>query len=278
MKKTIAALLLAGALAMTACGGKTAETADQASPEEKGEDTAEEMPAEEEMETELENGILTVRVPHGSHGMDLEGFGWGLYEGDKGDASLTELIADSQEEGYDYVGSFRALEDAGDGEDYIRIAYKDGGITLAYLDVRVAVRDGAIREVTGTDGVKSGYEDAYIPFLEGMWAEENEGAASMTVSKGAEGCYEITLAKDTGRNGSVLLTTMHAWPDAAEGCLVYKDGSEQAAVISDSDDDTLQIGGGTMTGRIFPDSEDGAEPRLTWVDTDSGEAITFVKN
>ncbi len=246
MKKAIAALLLAGALAMTACGGRTAETADQASPEEKGEDTAEEMPAEEEMETELENGILTVRVPHGSHGMDLEGF--------------------------------RALEDAEDGEDYIRIAYKDGGITLAYLDVRVAVRDGAIREVTGTDGVKSGQEDAYILSLEGMWAEENEGPASMTVSKGAEGCYEITLAKDTGRNGSVLLTTMHAWPDAAEGCLVYKDGSEQAAGISDSEEDTLQIGGGTMTGRIFPDSEDGAEPRLTWVDTDSGEAITFVKN
>lgn len=264
MKKTVAAALLAGVLAMTSCGVKTAEP-------------AEEVPAEEEMETELENGILTIKVPHGI--MDAEGFSWGLYAGDKGDASLTEPAADShQEEGYDYAGSFKAGDGSGEGEDYIRIAYADDDIALAYFDIRVAVKDGSIQKITGTDGIKYGCEDTYIPFLEGSWTEVNEGPGSMTVSKGADGSYEIILAGDTGRNGTVMLTTMHAWPDAVQGCLIYRDGAEQAAGISDSEEDAIQIGGGTMTGRIFCGSADREDPTLTWIDTKSGESVSFVKN
>ena len=291
MKKMIVAALLAGALAMTACGGKTAEPAAEApaeetAAEETAEETTEEAPAEEteeaeaesvsiveNIETELENGVLTVRVPEGS---SVFGFSWGLYTGDKGDASLTELITGSdQEAGYDYVGSFKALEDQGEGEDYIRIAYANANITLAYFDIHVTVKDNAIQEITAVDTLKTGFEEDYLSTAEGAWVEEGEGAGSMSITKGQNMAYEVIIAKDTGKDGEIVLTTMHAYPDAVLGCLVYADGAEQKAAISDSEEDALEIGGGSLTGKIFSDSTEDGAPRMTWIDSD-GEFLPFV--
>ena len=296
MKKTIVAALLAGALAMTACGGKTTEpaaeapaeeTAAEETTEETTEETAEEPEKEStgvvdapsaivlENEAESADGIVTVRVPAGS---SVEGFAWGLYQGDKGDASLTELVTDStQEEGFDYVASFKAVDGASDGADYIRIAYANGEVTLAYFDVHVEVEGGALNDNVVIDPAVVGYDSAYVASLEGTWAEENDGAGSVTVTKSADGIYEVVLTKDTGKDGKITLTTMHAYTDAAQDCLVYTDGAEQEAEITEGEGEAAVIGGGTATGRFYVDMADEANVKLTWMDTATGESLTFVQ-
>ena len=67
--------------------------------------------------------VLTIRLDGGPQ---KDGFYWEYYTGDKGDATFVELITQANDDGCAYAGSFKAIEDAGDAEDYIRLVYTNG--------------------------------------------------------------------------------------------------------------------------------------------------------
>ena len=157
-KKSIAALFVGTSVLMTACGGNAATTAPAAeapaastetAPETEAPaastetapeaaETAASVPAEAagteeraaaQIETELTDGVLTIRLDGGPQ---KDGFYWEYYTGDKGDATFVELITQANDDGCAYAGSFKAIEDAGDAEDYIRLVYRSL-LFLAFL-------------------------------------------------------------------------------------------------------------------------------------------------
>ena len=153
-KKSIAALFVGTAVLMTACGGNAATTAPAAEAPAASTETAPEaaetaasVPAEAagteeraaaQIETELTDGVLTIRLDGGPQ---KDGFYWEYYTGDKGDATFVELITQANDDGCAYAGSFKAIEDAGDAEDYIRLAYTNGTYVYEYTDVNVKIEN-----------------------------------------------------------------------------------------------------------------------------------------
>ena len=200
-KKSIAALFVGTAVLMTACGGNAATTAPEteapaastetapeteapaASTETAPEaaETAASVPAEAagteeraaaQIETELTDGVLTIRLDGGPQ---KDGFYWEYYTGDKGDATFVELITQANDDGCAYAGSFKAIEDAGDAEDYIRLVYTNGTYVYEYTDVNVKIENSQITEKSGGAYVYGVDYKEFADLLAGTWQEENNG-------------------------------------------------------------------------------------------------------
>ena len=193
-----------------------------------------------ESEVEIDGETVTIRLKAtGDEKMDK---GWGLYTGDKGDASLLELLTQSdQEEGYAYVGSFRALEDNGD--DTIYIVQTDGKVVDQYQQFTFAIEDGKVKEQTGGGIAYPVNYDEVLEALAGTWNQKDGGELSMeflpddtkgikaTVFKGDEGYYSMTLLYDAMKDTFVYDNGFYQGEDADPDADPEKTESGYVAVM-----------------------------------------------
>ncbi len=227
-------------------------------------------------ETEITDGVMTIRIAATDH--DDPAFHWQAWTEDKGDASFTELVTETDmEEGYAYVGSFRAIDD---GEDTIRLAHTDGHYVAGYMDFNVRTENGKIVEtIGGSEGFPSTGEDM-APVLAGTW-QETDGTHFMEIGLGENGGLDITISDGSGRDGKTTFYTMTAYYDAIRDCLVYWNGTVHEAGITAETDAAAEeaiVSDGSGTGKIgFVGTEE--EPGLVWQDDTFGntETGTFVK-
>lgn len=186
-----------------------------------------EMEAYTKVSTEMEDGVLTIRIeePEGEADPD---FWWEAYNSDKGDASVVELLTQSTDDGCAYAGSFRAIDD---GDDVIRLVNTNGHYVKEYMDFNVTASDGKIQELTGGS---QGYEttaETLAPILEGVWEEFDGAGRFMEISAAPDGGLSFVISDGSGRDGSTTIYTMTAYYDAVKEALVYWDGQEQTAAI-----------------------------------------------
>ena len=224
---------------------------------------AEEEPqmAHGEIEGELEDGIYTIRIQATDH--DDPDMYWTAWDGDKGDASYVELLTQSdQEEGLAYAGSFMASPGAGDGEDFIRLVYTNGQYVAEYMDWNVSVKDDAIAEVTGGGQAFPTSGSDLAPVLEGTW-EEEDGNLFMEISPEEDGSLLFVISSGGGRDGAATFYTMHAYYDAVKDALVYWDGEEVTAEITNGLEEAVTEEAA---------EEDAAEEALTEGGEESEEA------
>lgn len=238
------------------------------------------------VDTELTDGIMTIRIKSDRNNPD---FYWESYEGDKGDASYVELVTQSDmEDGYAYVGSFRAIPDASDEEeeDLIRLVYTDGHYVKEYMDFNVTTKDGEILEEVGGGQAFATTGSDLAPFLEGVW-EEKDGTHTMEVSLTDDDGLAFTISDGSGKDGQTAYYTMTGYYDCIKDALVYWDGTEHVAAISDGTGETeneTEAEAGTGTGLFALDasydekSEDLAIT-LLWKDDTFGntEVNAFTK-
>ncbi len=128
------------------------------------------------LDNELKNGTYTIRIQASAN--DKKGYYWESYKGDKGDATLVELVTETTEEkGLAYAGSFRAAEDTkgqGDIEDTIRIVHTDGTVVDEYMEFNVKIHDGKIIEVSGGSNVLPTSDSDFASVICGTWIEEEK--------------------------------------------------------------------------------------------------------
>ena len=253
-KRLLCALLAASIIAVPVCAGETDE-ADAAAVS--AEESAEEENTVPAPEVEIDGETVTIRLK--ATGNEEKDKGWEFYTGDRGDASLFELITQSdQEEGYAYVGSFKALE--GGGDNTILIVQTDGKVIDQYQEFSFDVEDGKVKEQTGGGIVYPVDYDELLEALAGTWDQTDDGDLSMeflpddtkgikaTVFKGDEGYYTMTLLYD-----------------AVKETFVYYDGFYQG---EDADPEK------TESGYVF--FEENNEDRFTWTcDSLKEGSITF---
>ena len=300
IKKTMIALLIGSTFLMTACSGNAGgtdvkEVTDEMSEADAGSSEAEsaadleddtvyeevierdvfEMPKEEgEL---VEEGNLTIRLDGGTA---KEGFSWSYYQGDKGDASLVERLADSDMDGGVYVGSFRALPEAGDGDDYIRLVYTNGVYTCAYIDVDVEVKDHKIVSYAFTDVSPLDSETAN-GLLEGTWQQKDDGPMFMEITANPVDGFDVVISDGSGRDGNAVYNTMTAYYDILKQALVYADSKVNEAAITDGQEESSseisENGGNGAFSMIFAEST-GSLEALDWIDmSDSHDVIRFEK-
>lgn len=235
--------------------------------------------------TDVADDTITIRIK--SNKEQEKDFWWQAYSGDKGDASFMELVTETDmEDGYAYVGSFRAIDD---GTDTIRLVYTNGHYTREYLDFGVEIEDGIITGmVRGGQTFETRAEDL-APVLEGVWEETEGGTHSLEIALADDGGLSFTVSDGSGRDGNVVYYTMTAYYDAIEEALVYWDGTQHSAVISAEDETEAESEGSTPgegTGLFaiqVPSSEDTeeeeAELGILWKDDTFGNTDTnmFVK-
>lgn len=136
MKKLLVRLLI-GSLALcllTGCGGKQ-EGSDTEVPND-----GQETPAEAAEWHEVQDGILTVRLP-----LVTEGYAWQVSVGDD---AVVELLTQEDSDGT-YVASFRALKD---GEATVSFSYADGAALSEIRTLQVLCAGGQVEKVE-SDGI-----------------------------------------------------------------------------------------------------------------------------
>lgn len=231
--------------------------------------------------TDLEKGVLTIRIEESDEKKEQDpGFWWESYQGDKGDASFVELITQStDEDGYAYAGSFRAIDD---GEDTIRLVHTNGHYIKEYLDFNVAAENGEIKETTGGGQAFETKAEDLAPILEGVW-DEMDGTNVLEITKAPEDGLRFVISNTGGRNGMTTFYTMTAYYDAVEGALVYWDGTEETAAIeaegeTEADQaETESAGEGTGLFALEPQEDDSIG--ILWKDDTFGnyDVNMFVK-
>ena len=148
--------------------------------------------------TDLEDGVLTIRIEESDEKEQDQGFWWESYTGDKGDASFVELVTQStDEEGYAYAGSFRAIDD---GEDTIRLVHTNGHYNKEYLDFDVVTENGEIKETTGGGQALETKAEDLAPILEGVW-DEMDGTNVLEISEAPDGGLRFVVSNSSGRDG-----------------------------------------------------------------------------
>ena len=178
--------------------------------------------------TEMTDGVMTIRIESAEE--EDPAFHWESWRGDKGDASFVECITESDtEDGFAYVGSFRAIDD---GDDTIRLVYTDGHYAREYLDFDVVTEDGKITESTGGGQAFETKGEDLAPYLEGVWEESEGGTHFLEIALADDGGLAFTVSDSSGRDGSTAFYTMTAYYDAILGALVYWDGTEHIAAIT----------------------------------------------
>ena len=179
--------------------------------------------------TDLEDGVLTIRLGESDEKPEDTGFWWEFYTGDKGDASYVESVTQTNDEdGYAYVGSFRATDD---GEDTIRLVNTDGHYVKEYMDFTVSARDGEITDVTGGGQAFETKGETLAPILEGVWDEVDGGTKTLEITGTEDGGLSFVISDGGGKDGKTSFYTMTAYYDAVEDALVYWDGAQVTAAI-----------------------------------------------
>lgn len=229
-------------------------------------------------ETELTDGVLTIRIAATDH--DDSAFSWQTWKGDKGDSSCVELINETDmEKGLAYAGSFRAIAD---GDDTIRLVHTNGHIADEYMEFNVKAADGKITEITGgSESLPSSGKDM-IKVLGGNWEESVEGGRTMQISLAEDGGLEFTITSGSGRDGKAVFYTMTAYYDAVSETLIYWNGTEHEAQITDGSEDAGEAaskGEGKGSIRFVPHGEDNEKAGLVWFDDTfgNGQSSEFVK-
>lgn len=252
-------------------------------------ETETDMPQEDvlnDITADISDGTITIRIKADEEAQP--GFWWEAYSGDKGDYSCMELVTDTDmEEGYDYVGSFRAIDD---GSDTIRLVYTNGHYTREYLDFGVEVKDGKITDQTsGGHAFETRGEDL-APILEGIWEESEDGTHSFEIALAEDGGLSFTISDGSGKDGNTVFYTMTAYYDAIEEALVYWDGTQHSAAIT-AEDETEAESEGSLSGEgtglfaiqiLSPEDtpEEEADLGILWKDDTFGNTDTnmFVKS
>ena len=179
--------------------------------------------------TELEDGVLTIRLGESDEKPKDTGFWWEFYTGDKGDASFVESVAQtSDEDEYAYVGSFRATDD---GEDTIRLVNTNGHYVKEYLDFTVSTKNGEITDITEGGQVFETKEEELAPILEGVWDETDGGTKILEITGTDDGGLRFVVSDGSGKDGMTSFYKMTAYYDAIEEALVYWDGEKVTAAI-----------------------------------------------
>lgn len=232
-----------------------------------------EMP---ETDIELEDGILTIRLSGGSI---KEGYYWSYYTGDKGDATLVELLTDSDQDGYTYAGSFRAVPECGDGQDYVRVAFSNGDVIYAYIDLNVEIKDSQITDYSSLSYCPSDLSDQLV----GTWVSQSDETVFLSISSLGSGDYDMVISDGSGTDGITKYTEMTACYDAVKEALVYTDGTVYTGEISDvvSDEEVTEAeeeAHGTGVFVLKPDESLEKINEIEWNDMTFGnDPATFVK-
>ena len=230
----------------------------------------------------LENGIFTVYIR--SFADEKDGYYWTVYTGDKGDATFYELLTESSEEdGYAYVGSFKAL-DGETADDYIRIVHTNGFVVDEYMDFNIHIEDGKITEHTGGSHALPTSDQEFDQMISGDWEAEDGSNVFLSLSLNPEGGFDGTVSDGSGRDGSAALYTFTAEYDVISEAFLYHDGTSHTAQITDGSgaetEEPSEKAEGTGTGLITfdPVSEGTEDLKLIFHDPGYTEKdITFVR-
>ncbi|MBO7709867.1 MAG: hypothetical protein J6S83_05330 [Lachnospiraceae bacterium] len=235
---------------------------------------------------EIDNGVMTIRLE--AVGAERDGFFWTVYDGDKGDASFTELLTETDmEEGFAYVGSFRGLDT---GDDTIRLVHTNGFYVDEYMDFDVTVENGRIIENTGGSHAFPTSDEDLAALIEGVWQTEETPACFMEITRNAAGGFDVTVSDGGGRDGMTSLYTMTMYYDCLKAAFIYENGTERSAAITDGSEeaaseaasDSSEAGeSGYVLFDTMPEemSEDLSSLSLLWVKDPStdGTSFTFVR-
>ena len=277
MKKVLFAVLAMGLLAAPAFAAET-ENAASDYPTEMGDVVL----LHGNTECAIENGIFTVRI--GALDTDDQDLYWTSQYGDTGDASFVELITETtMEEGLAYAGSFRATDDCGEGivEDYIRLVHTNGFYADEYMEFNLLIENGKIVENTGGSQSFGATEDL-AQQLAGVW-EEKDGSRVIEISPSDDKGVNIVISTASGRDGTSVFYTMTAYFDCIQEALVYRNGTEHTAAITDGSEteapEEVQQGEGTGIFGFVPDEENEEIANIVWRDDTFGNTETgvFVK-
>ncbi len=217
-----------------------------------------------DVECELQDGVYTIRIE--ALDTDDPDFYWTSQWGDKGDASLVQVLTETDmEDGLAYAGSFLG-EDGADGEDTIRLAHTNGFYTDGYLDFDVRVEGGKIvEEVGGSEGYGATGEDL-APTLAGIW-EEKDGNLVMKIDPSDDRGLEFVIFDGDKEDGQVAYYTMTAYYDTITETLIYQDGTEN--ILSVTDESETEAEPGTGTGK-FGIVLNGDQIAIAWLDNTFG--------
>lgn len=210
-----------------------------------------------DVDTDMEDQIYTIRIK--ALGSEKEGYYWENYTGDRGDATCIELLTQStQEEGLAYAGSFRVVTDQKTSfEDYIRLVYTNGIAVDEYMDFNVLIEDGEFEEITGGSHYLPVSDEDYAKLIEGEWAQEKGGNASLRITLNPESGFDCVLKDAKAKEFS-----FHAEHDGIKEAFVYKNTDESLGLVA-----------------IDPSSESEENIKLIMHDLENAgdEDITFVK-
>ena len=271
MKKNIVALLLAGSVAVSMMvpavvyAGEAQETETEAGAQALAVSSA-----------KIENGVMTIYIESDETDPDW----WWAYSQEDMEDSCTELITDSTDEGYAYVGSFKAVDDCEDAVGMIRLIHTDGFCTDQYMDFEVKIEDGKITENTGGSHAMPTFAEDLAEVLEGTWAEKNEGVTMLEISLGEDNGLDMVMSDGSGKDGQTSFYTMTARFDAVKNALVYNNGTqhEDAAITDGSQEQTeadAEQGTGAGVFELIPNEDGTAIAELHWTNSEGG-AVVFV--
>lgn len=268
MKKNIIALLLAGSMAVSLTVPAMVY-ADEAQETE----TENETLAMAVSSVSIENGVMTIYVESEEKDPDW----WWEFSREDAEDSCIEVITDSTDEGYAYVGSFKALDDCVDAVGTIRLIHTDGFCTDQYMDFEVKVEDGKITENTGGSHTMPTFAKDLAAFLEGTWVEKAEGRTMLDISLGEDNGLDMVMSDGSGRDGKTSFYTMTAHFDAVKDALVYNNGTEHegAAITNGSEEQTeadTEQGTGAGMFELVPDEEGTGIGELRWTNSEGGVA------
>ena len=225
-------------------------------------------------DTEFNDGVMTIRIKSDREDPD---FYWTSYQGDKGDASFVELVTESDsEDGLAYAGSFRAINDEDkEEEDTIRLVYTNGHYVKEYLDFNVTTKDGKITENVGGGQAFATNGSDLAPYLEGVW-EEQDGNRTLEITLADDDGLEFVISDGSGRDGKTTFYTMTGYYDCIEDALVYWNGTEHVAEITDNAAETeaeAEEGDGTGLFALDATFDDAGEElvfSILWKDDTFG--------
>ena len=272
MKKSIIALLLAGSVAVSLTVPAVVY-ADEAQETE----TEAGAFAMAVSSVSIENGVMTIYVESEEKDPDW----WWEFSREDAEDSCVEVITDSTDEGYAYVGSFKAVDGCENKEETLRMIHTDGFCTDWYMDFQVTIEDGKITTLAGGTSTPSTPASEIAKALSGTWQERSEGKTMLDISLGKNGGLDMVMSDGSGRDGKSSFYTMTAYYDAVMRALVYNNGTfhEGVAITDGSQEQTesdTQQGSGIGTMEVIF-SEDGATvEQINWTNQDGGVAV-FVR-
>ena len=212
------------------------------------------------LDNELKNGTYTIRIQASAN--DKKGYYWESYKGDKGDATLVELVTETTEEkGLAYSGSFRAAEETkgqGDIEDTIRIVHTDGTVVDEYMEFNVKIHDGKIIDVSGGSNVLPTSDSDFASVICGTWIEEEKENMMIRLTRNSVEGFDGIVYEREGSDYKEIYTFTAKY-DCILGAFLYNKGRGMFAIDPSSE------------------GEENIKLLLHDVALTGGEDLTFIK-